>query len=219
MKSYSQACAIARALDVVGERWSLLVVRELLLGPKRFGELRGRLPGIPPTLLSARLRELTEAGVISHRALPPPSPVSVYDLTDLGRGLEPAILALANWGRQLPAPNPELAADHGAWAGLGMKASVQRLVQGGVSEPPLAVRCTVDGETFTVRADRTGLHVEDGPGAPPDAELGTDLVTFRRLRAGLTSLDDALGRGLATLGGDRRAVERLFTITTTMTAA
>src|SRR5437763_16199667 len=93
-RTYGDRCGIARAVDVVGERWALLVVRELLLGPKRFTDLRAGLPKVGPDMLAARLRELEQAGVVRRGELPPPAASRVYELTERGRGLEPVILAL-----------------------------------------------------------------------------------------------------------------------------
>src|SRR3954453_16256912 len=97
-RTYDDACGIARALDVVGERWALLVVRELVLGPKRFGQLHRGLPGMSPNVLSQRLRELEDAGVVEKHELDPPASVVVYGLTDRGRELEPVLHALGRWG-------------------------------------------------------------------------------------------------------------------------
>ena len=105
-KSYDQYCPIAEALDVVGERWTLLIVRELMNGPQRFTDLRAGLPGVPPNLLSSRLRELEDGGLIARRELPPPAARTVYELTVEGRGLEPTLRALARWGmHRLPPPD------------------------------------------------------------------------------------------------------------------
>ena len=97
-RAYHQYCAIANALDIVGERWTLLIVRELLMGPKRFTDLVNGLPGIGTNLLAARLKEMEEAGLLDHRTLPPPSASSVYSLTELGGGLRPVIDELWSWG-------------------------------------------------------------------------------------------------------------------------
>ena len=104
-RTYGDACGIARALDVVGERWALLVVRELLLGPQRFSDLRRVLPGASSNLVTDRLRELEEHGVVCRRRLPPPARSSAYDLTEWGRELEPVVLALGGWGLQVPLPS------------------------------------------------------------------------------------------------------------------
>lgn len=93
-RSYDQYCLLARALDVVGERWTLLVVRELLIGPKRYTDLLDGLPGIATNLLSARLKQMEARGLIQRRRLPAPAASTVYELTELGRGLEPTMAAL-----------------------------------------------------------------------------------------------------------------------------
>ena len=119
MKRYEQACAIARALDVVGDRWSLLLVRELTLGPRRYRDLATGLPGIPSNVLAARLKDLQAAGVITRRTLPAPTDVTVYELTDAGRALQPALKELLDWGLHY-APEPsEDDAGQPAWALLG----------------------------------------------------------------------------------------------------
>src|SRR5512132_494521 len=97
-RTYGDRCGVARALDVVGERWALLVVRELMLGPKRFTDLRGGLPNLSSEVLAQRLRELEEAGVVRRTTLPPPNAARVYELTARGRELEPVLLALGRWG-------------------------------------------------------------------------------------------------------------------------
>ncbi|MFQ6708458.1 helix-turn-helix transcriptional regulator, partial [Bordetella pertussis] len=102
-RSYEDGCAGAHALDLVGERWALLVVRELLLGPKRFTDLRKGLPGISPNVLTQRLTELEAVAVLRRRKLDPPAGAWVYELTDWGRELEPVILQLGKWGARSPA--------------------------------------------------------------------------------------------------------------------
>src|SRR5262245_49258193 len=104
MRSYGDACRFASALDLIGERWALLVVRELLLGPKRFTDLRTGLPGASPNILSERLRELEQGGVIRRRKLAPPAGSWVYELTEWGAELEPVITRLGTWGARSPFP-------------------------------------------------------------------------------------------------------------------
>src|SRR5260370_2993018 len=114
MKHYGQACAIARALDIVGERWSLLLVRELTLGPRRYRDLATGLPGIPSNVLAARLKDLQAAGVLTRRTLPAPTDVTVYELTGAGRALQPALHELLDWARRYaPEPSPDDAAQPG----------------------------------------------------------------------------------------------------------
>ena len=107
MRTYGDRCGVARALDVIGERWALLVVRELVLGPKRFSDLRAGLRGVAPDVLSQRLRELEGAGVLRRATLPPPSGARVYELTEWGQELEPLVLGLGRWGSRAPFPAAE----------------------------------------------------------------------------------------------------------------
>lgn len=102
MRSYDDPCGVARALDHVGERWALLVVRELLLGAKRFTDLRAGLPSASQNVLSQRLRELEASGIVRRRKLPPPAASWIYELTERGMALEPVVLALAQWGSRAP---------------------------------------------------------------------------------------------------------------------
>lgn len=103
-RTYGDVCGVARALDIVGERWSLMIVRELVLGPKRFTDLRTGLPHVGPDVLSQRLRDLTAEKVVVKRKLPPPIAAQVYELTELGRRLEPVVMALGEFGSHLPVP-------------------------------------------------------------------------------------------------------------------
>jgi DNA-binding HxlR family transcriptional regulator len=103
-RTYGDRCGIARALDLVGDRWALLVVRELLLGPKRFTDLRAGLPHLSPDILAQRLRDLEAAGIVDHRRLPPPAAAQAYALTERGAELEPVVLALGRWGSVAPFP-------------------------------------------------------------------------------------------------------------------
>src|ERR1700759_5497108 len=117
-RTYGDSCGIARARDIVGERWALLVVRELVTGPKRFSDLRAGLPKIAPDVLAQRVRDLEAAGVVTRRRLPPPAASRVYELTEWGRELAPALVALGRWGSRAPLPaepsGPSLAAGLGA---------------------------------------------------------------------------------------------------------
>jgi DNA-binding HxlR family transcriptional regulator len=113
LRTYGDRCGVARALDVIGERWALLIVRELVLGPKRFSDLRSGLPRVAPDVLSQRLRELEGAGVLRRTTLPPPSGARVYELTEWGQELESLVIGLGRWGSRAPFPggDAELGAD------------------------------------------------------------------------------------------------------------
>src|SRR5918912_812673 len=101
-RTHDDGCGIAHASDLLGQRWALIVVRELLLGPKRFTDLRAGIPDISPNVLGQRLRELEESGIVRRRKLAPPAAVQVYELTEWGRELEPAVLALGRWASGSP---------------------------------------------------------------------------------------------------------------------
>ena len=118
---YAQFCPVARAAEVVGERWTLLIVRELLLGPRRFSDLVAPLSGISPSVLTSRLASLEERGVVARRILPPPAPAAVYELTPLGQRLQPMLLELGRWGiALLDKRKPDDFFDP-AWIELGLR--------------------------------------------------------------------------------------------------
>ena len=174
VRTYGDRCGIARALDLVGERWALLVVRELLLGGKRFTDLRAGLPNIGPDMLAQRLRELEGSGVVQRRKLPPPAGAQVYELTAWGRELEPVVLGLGRWGSRAPVPSAD--------APLGADAAMIALKT--MFDPDAA-----DGLTgrFEIRlgelsygARVAGRRLELTRGAPqrPAAVIDTDPATL-----------------------------------------
>ena len=156
-RTYNDRCGIARALDAVGDRWALLVVRELLLGPKRFTDLRAGLPRVSPDVLAQRLRELEEHGVVRRDHLPPPAASHVYELTERGRELEPVILALGRWGSSEPANDGPLGPDAAVIALMTMF--------GGELEGTYELR--LDGHAFTLRAADGRLDAARGPAIDP----------------------------------------------------
>jgi DNA-binding HxlR family transcriptional regulator len=177
-KSYDQYCPIAGALDVVGERWTLLIARELLTGPQRFTDLRSGLPGIPPNLLSSRLRELEESGLICRRQLPPPAARTVYELTEEGRGLEPTLRALARWGMHRLAPPDEVEPAAAVRAAL---VAYARPKAASASERTWAAY--IGDEVFTLRL--AGGRVDYWSGEPNRADLAVsadpaELIRVRR---------------------------------------
>ena len=200
MRTYGDSCGIARALDLVGERWALLVVRELLLGPKRFTDLRAGLPHIGPDILAQRLRELEQAGVLRRDQLPPPAGARVYELTDWGHGLEPVVLALGRWGSQAP-----LRPEHGE---LGIDALVLALKS--LFDPDRADGLTgrtfelrLGASTFAVRVGETELEVTRGPAAEVTATLAADPGVLQH------ALWHGRDGGLE-IQGDRRAAQRFL---------
>ena len=203
-RSYQDACGIARALDVVGERWAMLVVRELLLGPQRYGDLRRALPAVSSNLLTDRLRELEAHGVLSRRTLPPPAGAVVYQLTESGRELEPAVLALGAWGLRVPMPAaPTLSAT-----------SVLLFLRGSYradpTQPPATCTVELGDRTWTVTSTTGRLHIQAGEPAAADARLRTDPATLNALLAEPALLDIRLTDGAVTIDGDLAAARRLL---------
>jgi DNA-binding HxlR family transcriptional regulator len=205
MKRYGQACAIARALDVVGERWSLLLVRELTFGPRRYRDLATGLPGIPSNVLAARLKDLQAAGVVTRRTLPAPIDVTVYELTGAGRALQPALNELLDWGlRYGPQPSQDDEVQPG-WALLGAAGRGTALPGGQTCE------LRIGPERFYLRSDAGKLTVRRGPAPDGDAVVTMPADTLYSLVTGQTTVTDAVRH--STVDGDteiaRRALEPL----------
>jgi DNA-binding HxlR family transcriptional regulator len=209
-KRYDQYCPVCHALGLVGERWALLVVRELLRGPKRYTDLVEGLPGIGTNILAARLRELEEAGVVRKRKLPPPAASTVYELTEYGQELEEPLYALARWGaRSLgpPAPDEEFYPDWGLNA------------FGALFDPVAAAGLTatyvlrVDDDVYTVRLEDGSLNVEIGASDERDLEAVMDRDTFYGLASSRLPAREALAGGHVELvAGKPAELERCFAI-------
>jgi len=209
-RTYADRCGVARALDLVGERWALLVVRELLLGPKRFTDLRGGLPHVGPDVLAQRLRELEAAGVVERRRLPAPAASQVYELTPRGRELEPVVLALGRWGSVAPFPAR-------ADARIGVDAVVVALK---TLFDPRAARGVRGTYELRLGEERFRAEVDDGrfdvaraagdDGAAPDATIATDPGTLATVLWHGRGLSDALRVGDVAIEGSRAAARRLL---------
>jgi DNA-binding HxlR family transcriptional regulator len=180
-RSYRQHCGVARALDIVGERWALLVVRELVLGPKRFTDLRQGLPGIATNVLSQRLKEMERDGIIARRVLPPPAASTVYELTEYGRELEPIMLQLGAWAAKTLGERGPDQTLHSEWLMVALKAMFRPEAARGV-EATIAI-VFADG-TFTVRVADGSVEVCAGMPAAPDLTLQTDAETLLGYLAG-----------------------------------
>jgi DNA-binding HxlR family transcriptional regulator len=203
-RSYGDACGIARALDVVGERWALLVLRELLFGPQRFSDLRRGLAGASSNLVADRLRELTARGVVQRRKLAPPAGSWVYELTEWGRELEPVIVALGNWGLRVPLPDGPVT--------LGPVSVLLYLRTAGRPAPgdDSSVQLDFDGRVWTARTGGGQVRIEAGETAGADAVLRTDPATLNALLDDPDGLDAALAGGSAQVTGDLTPVRRLI---------
>jgi DNA-binding HxlR family transcriptional regulator/putative sterol carrier protein len=200
-RSYGDQCGVARSLDVVGERWALLIVRELLLGPKRFNDLMAGLPGASPNVISQRLRELTNSGVVSHRDLGPPARVRVYELTGWGRELEPVIVHLGRWGSGAPLP------EDASWSLDSLLIALQ-----GTADPAVVTgryELRLGNDVFTVDGTSGSVRVRRGTAERPEAILSADADTFYAVAVGIRPIAAAVASGDLRLEGDARAVPGL----------
>lgn len=207
-RTYGDACGTALALDLVGERWALLVVRELLLGPKRFTDLRAGLPGISSNILAERLDGLERAGVLRRRRLTPPAASRVYELTGWGMELEPVVASLGRWGARTPWRPKD----------AGISADALVLSFGTMFDPRAAVGLEASYELrlgedrFRVRV--AGGRFEDSRGGAdrPDVVVEASPKTLAGLVYEGRDLDEALRSGDANVEGDRSAVERFLAL-------
>jgi DNA-binding HxlR family transcriptional regulator len=197
-RSYGQFCGLARALDAVGDRWSLLIVRELLPGPMRYSELMASLGGIATNLLADRLRSLESSGVIERR-LGQTSGV-VYALTPWGSQLREAIEALIRWSIPLMASGRGGDALQPRWLAVALEA----LLRGRTAKPPAELGIEVAGSFMTLRIGKDGPHVTVQPDRRPDTILKAEPEAVLRLAAGAITIDQALSR--ASVHGDPRVL-------------
>ncbi len=200
-RSYRDECGIARALDVVGERWALLVVRELLFAPQRFSELRHALPHVSSNLLADRLRELEQNGVI--RA--PADGQRVYELTEWGRRLEPLLLALGDWGTAAPQPPQPT-----ALSATSVLIFLRGAARPDPAAPPTDCRLELDGRVWTVRLAAGRAEVRPGETATAAASLRAEPKTLSALLTEPATLATACADGSATVVGDLSAIDRLL---------
>lgn len=208
-RRYDQYCPVCHALELVGERWALLVVRELLKGPKRYTDLLEGMPGVGTNVLAARLRELEAGGIVQKRRLPPPAASTVYELTDYGRELEEPLYALARWGaRTLPPP-----VDEDFYPDWGLNA-FPALLDPEVARGLAATYVVgVDDDVYTVRLEDNTVHVEIGATDDADLHFTTDRETFFGLASGALDPRVALAGGQVTLETGKPAeLERFFSV-------
>ncbi|MCE6997897.1 winged helix-turn-helix transcriptional regulator [Saccharothrix sp. S26] len=209
-RTYNQYCATARTLDLVGERWTLLLVRELLTGPKRFGDLQKSLRGLGTGLLAARLKHLEQEGLAHKVTLPPPARTPAYALTEAGRELGPAVLALARWGAKWAmGGRRDGEAFHPGWAVLAMEAFFDAGAAAGVRA---VYEFRVGDEVFHVRVDDGSVDAGHGPDPRPDVVVETSENVFAELADGRSGLADKIASGEATASGDRDALRLLGTL-------
>jgi DNA-binding HxlR family transcriptional regulator/putative sterol carrier protein len=201
-RGYGQVCGLSHALEIVGERWALLIVRELVGTPKRFTDLRQGLPRIPTNVLSARLKELEQAEVLQRRILPRPASAVVYELTEYGRDLEEILLALGRWGAQSmgqPEAEDDFTIDS---LMMAMRASYQG--QGNSSQPaaePVSYELRVNEIVISLTVQDGQLGVADGPQPKPDLVIEAN-HGFTALLTGKTSPSEAIESGSVRVIGD-----------------
>ena len=208
-RSYGEYCALARALDLVGERWTLLVVRELILGPKRFTDIAEGLDGAARNLVSDRLRLLESEGVVRRRELPPPAASRVYELTDDAAELVEAMGALTRWGARRLGARRRGEAFRPGWMAMAMAAGADREAARGVRE---TYQFDVDDEPFVVRIDDGEIRPRTGRAEGPDLVVTMTADTLAALVGDTISPPAALADGLITLDGPREAFVRCVTI-------
>ncbi len=201
---YAQFCPLARTAEILGHRWVLLILRELLLGPQRFSDLRRRLPGISRSVLSERLALLESRNVVQRGQLPPPAAAAIYELTDSGRALRPAVIELARWGTHfLTAPRP---GDHMEpdWFHLAVLSFART-----DPSPPhrFELRITAPQSEVLVRlaGGPEGTHpIEDD--LPVDARIEAPIMVVMGLASGMLSTEQALASDAFRFEGDREAL-------------
>ncbi|HEX8305709.1 MAG TPA: winged helix-turn-helix transcriptional regulator [Jatrophihabitans sp.] len=200
-RGYGQICGLSRALEIVGERWAMLIVRDLLLGPKRFTDLRQGLPRIPTNVLSARLKELEQAGVLQRRILPRPATAVVYELTAYGQELEGILMALGRWGAKSmgpPEPDDIYTADS---LMMALRTSYQINDYAQPSADPVSYEVRVPGIVISLTVQDGELGISGGPQSDPDLviEAGDG---FAALLTGTLSPTEAIENGSVRVTGD-----------------
>jgi DNA-binding HxlR family transcriptional regulator/putative sterol carrier protein len=208
-KRYDQFCPIAHALSLVGERWALLVVRELMTGPKRYTDLVHGLPGIGTNILAARLRDLEEAGVVQKRKLPPPAASTVYELTPYGAELNESLYALARWGARTlgpPKPGDELEPE---WGLNAIPALFDPQAAGDLEETWVL---EIGEDVFSARIAEGCVTPMPGAVDNADAVIKLDLETFYWLVVGELEPDEALDSGRVSVDGDPAVLERFVRV-------
>jgi DNA-binding HxlR family transcriptional regulator/putative sterol carrier protein len=204
-RSYDQYCAVARGLDVLGDRWTVLMVRELLLGPKRYKDLLDGLPGIGTNLLAARLRELEGLDIVRRGVLPPPAGSAVYELTESGQELEPVLHAIGRWGhRFLGKPRSTDTLVPSAYF-VAMRGVFHADLAGGLTE---TYELRIADRVFEVRVQDGACTTRDGPANDPDVVMTMDVETLNALVFQQISPSEAISGGGVELKGDRKALDR-----------
>jgi DNA-binding HxlR family transcriptional regulator/putative sterol carrier protein len=203
---YHQYCALARTLDVAGDRWTLLIVRELTPGPRRFTDLLDGLPGVSRNLLTERLRALERAGIIARHELPPPAARGVYELTDDGRDLAVAMAPLIAWGARRLGERKPGESFRARWPAVAMAGLADREAARGVSE---SYQYVVGDSAFHFTVDDGSIQLHDGRARDPAVTWTTDEETWVDIASGKITASSAAAAGALTVTGDAEAAKRL----------
>jgi DNA-binding HxlR family transcriptional regulator len=205
-RTHRDGCGIAHAADLLSERWALVVIRELLLGPKRFTDLRTGIPDISPNVLGQRLRELEESGIVRRRKLPPPAAARVYELTEWGQELEPAVLALGRWATRSDSfpRDADMGSDSMV---LAMKAAFD---EEAAAELNATYGLEFGEEAFRIEVSDGELTASRGEAEDPDAVIRTDPNILAGIVFRGTPLGKAVESGDVQIDGSKRAVTGLL---------
>ena len=209
-RTYNQYCGLAYALDRVGERWTILIIRELIAGPRRYKDLLDGLPGISTNLLASRLKSLEQDGLLQRRVLPPPAGSTVYELTPLGQGLETALLELGKWGSQFVPPSVGEAdlLNVGSYA-LTLKTFFRpELAQGA----PESYELHVDNEVLHVHIEDGEIVVHQGAAFQATAAFYTDIATYLGLLTGQIGAETAVANHLIQIEGETGSLQRFLNL-------
>lgn len=209
-RSYNQYCGLAYALDIVGERWTLLIIRELMAGPRRFKDLVNGLPDISTNLLAERLKHLEQQGLLCRRVLPPPAGSTVYELTPLGKALEKTLLELGKWGSQFVPPSPGGVAllPVGSYA-LTLKTFFRPELAQGIHE---TYELHVGHEVLQVQINGGEIDVRQGETLKPDVVFRTNIASYLGLLQRQIQPEEAIARGLIRVEGDPAALSRFLDV-------
>ena len=211
MRSYDEYCALAKSLDVVGDRWTLLIVRELAVqGACRYTDLRNGLPGIATNLLAGRLRDLEQAGVIFREDAPPPIATTLFHLTPRGEGLRPVLEDLTRWGLPLMTEQPPTDAVRSHWLAWAIELM---LADHEPNDPPITLELRIGDPPIVIEARDGAIHTQLGPAENPDATLTGDPKPILGLLFGALERADAEHAGV-TYEGDLRTIDRIRGLTT-----
>jgi len=209
MRRYKQVCGLAVGLDVIGERWTLLIVRDLLMGPKRYSDLLGGLPGLGTNLLSTRLKTLEAHGIVEQRRLPPPAASTVYELSESGRALEETVLALARWGMRFFSTCEDTDLRRLSWPLLGLRGGFDPERAGDLAAS-IQLEAADEFHWLTVREGRFASG--DGQIPAPDVVASADPACFRQLLFTELSIADAIAAGRLRVDGDPELLQRAFRV-------